>query len=190
MENWTDPFFQAANEVNSGFTRSIRVHDNLIVGTTHRGITIAGYEQNGPVEDIEIFNNTIVGCGNDASAWEGAGLVIEADSPQNKNFIVRNNVLSGNQTGINTNSQTYLILDRNLIHGPSSITGNNAILADPGFSDPANGNYGLSSDSPAIDAALGSPLSQTDHADVIRPLDGDGDGHALVDLGAFEYRNR
>ena len=64
-------------------------------------------------------------------------------------------------------------------------TGAGNIDADPLFV--GNGNYQLQSGSPCIDtgANLGAPAYDINQ--VVRPQDGDGDGEAIVDMGAFEF---
>lgn len=66
-------------------------------------------------------------------------------------------------------------------------TGSNGnISADPSFRDPSSGNYRLQADSPAIDSGTsdGAPPSDLDEAP--RPVDGNGDGIAKFDMGAYE----
>ena len=64
---------------------------------------------------------------------------------------------------------------------------------DPRFNNRAGGDYSLRADSPLIDAAgadpvdPGGPESATDRAGNPRILDGNGDGTAARDIGAFEY---
>ena len=58
---------------------------------------------------------------------------------------------------------------------------------DPKFRAPASGDFSLLADSPAIDAGTGLVAVATDIRGVSRPTDGNGDGEAIVDLGAYEY---
>jgi hypothetical protein len=76
--------------------------------------------------------------------------------------------------------------DRNLWGGklqfpraPGSLEG------DPRFVDPAAGDFHLRADSPAVDRGVPTGYSaDLDGATV--PQDGDGDGTAATDLGAYE----
>ena len=64
------------------------------------------------------------------------------------------------------------------------------IDADPLFVDPANGDYRLRPDSPCIDAGTDLADVSVDLDGTRRPLDGDGDGMARFDMGAFEFDPR
>jgi serine protease len=70
---------------------------------------------------------------------------------------------------------------------------NNDIDVDPLFVSPAIGDYHLRFGSPAIDA--GGACHETcetvpDLDGLTRPIDGNGDGIAVRDMGAFEYGHR
>jgi hypothetical protein len=60
-------------------------------------------------------------------------------------------------------------------------------LDDPGFAGAADGDYTLAAGSPALDTAPAAPgAPATDLLGRARPADGDGNGSALADPGAFE----
>jgi len=170
-----------------GTARGISIHDNLVRDCARVGLRLAGYLKGGPIQDVAIYQNTVVRCGSWGGAWETSGLLVEAQNASNRNFVVRNNIFSGNRDQISTKKQTCLTLDRNLLHGPSQVTGENALVADPLFVNAASNDFRLMSGSPAIDAALGEPLSTRDHDDQARPLP--GNTKALGDLGAFEWNS-
>lgn len=68
--------------------------------------------------------------------------------------------------------------------------GDSNIDADPMFVDPAGGDYHLRPDSPCIDMGSNAAVPgwlTTDFEGDTRILDGDGDGQAIVDMGADEY---
>jgi hypothetical protein len=115
--------------------------------------------------------------------------------PFSDRIVIANNVMAFNTSGVYRRSgatlfPTLLHNDMwngaydyvNLSPGPGDIT------ADPRFIDRPLGNYRLQATSPAIDAG------SNDHAPLPWDLDGapriqdgEGNGTAIVDMGAFEY---
>ena len=73
---------------------------------------------------------------------------------------------------------------------PDLITGvNGNIKTDPQFVDPTAGDYRLLATSPCIDAGINAfVLSAFDLSGAPRIADGDLDGHAAVDMGAYELQ--
>ncbi|MGG7380880.1 choice-of-anchor Q domain-containing protein, partial [Escherichia coli] len=56
----------------------------------------------------------------------------------------------------------------------------------PGFVHPASGDYHLTAASPLVDAGDPAVASQADFDGLMRSIDGNGDGTATPDIGAFE----
>jgi parallel beta-helix repeat protein len=63
---------------------------------------------------------------------------------------------------------------------------NGNISADPLFVNGDAGDFHLKTGSPAIDAGTDGGTPVADFDGVTRPLDGNGDGTAVIDIGAFE----
>jgi hypothetical protein len=64
--------------------------------------------------------------------------------------------------------------------------GEGNIDADPLFLEPDNGDFHLGPGSPCIDAGTNPGAPATDYEGDPRPIDGDGDGTATVDMGVDE----
>jgi hypothetical protein len=155
------------------------------------GIQVRGYLVNGPMQDVFVYQNTVVRTGNlQGITYENAGILIDADHPNNSNIVVRNNIVAECAIQIKTKSYAFYLVENNLLFGtsstpkPSSQTvlygnpGTNAILEDPLFENSAKADFSLKLSSPAIDKAMGSPQSTIDFNDFVRPTKGD--------LGAIE----
>jgi hypothetical protein len=65
---------------------------------------------------------------------------------------------------------------------------NGNISADPLFANSAAGDYHLLQGSPAIDAGTANQAPLTDFDGKARPVDGNGDGTAAFDIGAYEFK--
>ena len=113
------------------------------------------------------------------------------------NQVFRNNIISGNEVGFevefgteadNPVWQNNLVagngIDYKTISNPTGTKGN--ISKDPLFIDAANNNFRLRRESPAIDAGTNMSAPPQDFERETRPVDGDGDGVATVDIGADE----
>lgn len=165
-----------------GTAKGIRVHDNVVYNIKRVGIRIAGYLNNGPLQEIDVYQNTIVNCGTSGGNWENCGLLIEATNATNYGFNIRNNIIASSPVQIRGNNQTYpIVIDNNILFGSTLLSGTNAITQDPKFTDPASNDYRLKEGSPAINKVAGSPLSTKDFNDVVRAAGNQGD------IGAFEY---
>jgi parallel beta-helix repeat protein len=178
-----------------GTLTGVKIHDNIVFDIPRAGIQVRGYLVNGPMKDVFVYQNTVVRTGNlQGISYENAGILIDADHPNNSNMVVRNNIVAECAIQIKTKTFSFLTVDNNLLFGPSSTPkptnpgvlygnpGTNAILENPFFENSANADFRLKIGSPAIDKAVGTPLSTADFYDFPRPT--------KADLGAVENQDQ
>ncbi|HEX2047605.1 MAG TPA: right-handed parallel beta-helix repeat-containing protein [Acidimicrobiales bacterium] len=143
-----------------------------------------------------LLNNTIVN--NEAPS--GAGVSVESGGPILTNNIVFGNIVFGPPGSLvrcSPGVDEPPVFSHNVVHdgtaspydGCADPTGTNGnISADPLIAAPNSLDYHPRAGSPVIDAGDGSApsLPPTDHFGDARVTDGDGDGVAVVDMGAIE----
>lgn len=147
---------------------------------------------------VRLINNTIVGNANATDA------AVIADGFNSNAEIINNIILAnGTQTGLSCNpiykdgppvvqfndsfSPLGLSYD-GMCAGFGGSNGNNS--ADPALVSVKRGNYRLLANSPAIDAGTNSTpdIQPKDFAGKPRIVDGNGDGIAVIDMGAYEFQ--
>lgn len=170
-------------EPTEGITRDVTVRDNVIYACD-QGIEVGvnpGYGTDRTrVQDVAVINNTVYGCDY------GAVLGYAQNVTWRNNAIVRS---ARNGVYAYASGLTGHTFDRNLLHAnaPSvwrGVAHTNDLERDPGFRDPAHGDFVLRSDSPAVDA--GDPGTTAKEAGA---LDGAGRPRIVngrIDLGAYE----
>jgi hypothetical protein len=175
-----------------GTLTGVKIHDNIVYDISRVGIRLSGYLVNGVMKDVFVYQNTVVRAGTQPGlTYENCGILMDADDPQNSNFVIRNNIVADCPFQIKTKTFSFLTVDNNLLSGNSSTPkpsnptvlyanpGTNAILADPLFANTLSADFKLKQNSPAIDKAVGSPLSTMDFFDYPRTL--------KSDIGAVEF---
>jgi serine protease len=168
-------------------TSSPLIINNIFVNNPCRAVNMTLPTGTAPV----VANNTMVN--------NSVGVRVDARVPTSAQLYL-NNIVYGNQTGLevdflssgNEPTWTNNLVFQNTTNysGISDQTGQNGnISVDPLFVDVTHHNFQLQSSSPAIDAGtLSVPhLPPTDFAGNPRVVDGNGDGTALPDMGAYEF---
>ena len=175
---------------DSGLCKDIIITDNLITNNTSWA---GGGVEAISLGDVIFTNNTIY---NNTASYGGGIFFLMGDS----DLFVYNNIIWGNSSDSLGNDINIQISgspagssygynnDYAEIYGNWTNSGNN-INKTPLFSDAANGDYHLAESSPCIDAGINTApeISNVDFEGNLRIHDGDNNGTATVDMGAYEY---
>jgi hypothetical protein len=151
---------------------------NNLAGNCCGGVVLEGV--NGLVQAT--FRNVTV-TANRASFHTGGVLLEHEVSLDLVNSIVWNNQLA--ELSVFAGTERFAVSYSDVGEGLLPGTGN--ISADPRFLDPGSRDYRLRGRSPAVDAGTNVDAPRRDIRGLARPLDGNGDGVAVTDMGAYEF---
>jgi hypothetical protein len=181
----------ALGSEDGGTLENVYVFNNIAYNNRYVGLSVTANGLSGPMQGIYIFNNTLYNNG-----WTDWGGGILVDDVNAQNVIVRNNIASQNlyfQIAVNPGLPAqHVTIDHNLIDGyrhheeEGETRGNDFVEGDPLFVNPTQANFHLQETSPAVDQGSAVDAPADDYDDHSRPQDGDQDGTAEYDIGAYE----
>jgi Ca2+-binding RTX toxin-like protein len=175
----------AANSLgldNQAYKGKILIANNISYNNGGAGIQVF------KSSNVDVVNNTTY-QNSQHPELKASGEILISGASDNVNVV--NNIMYAGNNGnsyVVGGSATNIKADYNLIYNTSNYNkkGTNFILGkDPGFVNAAARNFALKSGSAAIDAGSNAFNNVTGRT----PHDGDGNGTAVVDIGAYEAPN-
>lgn len=178
---------------------------DLGTSTGSAGLAVINENPDANPKSIQANHVTIVGGGSNskgAYAWAAYATAIQQATITLDNSIVRGPqtdllAVAGNNGGLGGPSTATITTSYSDLHSKTAtsqpngtaqvVVGAGELDADPAFSNPAAGDYRPTAASPVVDkgdAAAGGPA--LDRLGVARVTDGNGDGTAVRDMGAYE----
>ena len=126
--------------------------------------------------DITVMNSTIAYNQADQAVLLWSGIL-----------TITNSIMYENALNLQADppcTDCFVVTYSNIQGGDTS---NGNIDEDPMFVDPVSGDYSLKYGSACIDTGTDSGAPDHDLANTERPLDGDGDGTKVTDMGTYEF---
>jgi len=190
----------AANDAGGGFyligdgTSATLENVTVSGNTANSGFGGGGIYHGG--SSLTLRNVTIAGNSNQYGSGQGAGLyVVSSNTP----LSMVNTILADNgsedfrrsSSSTSAMSVTYSLIENQgnagLTHGvDGNLIGQDPLLAPLADNGGFSQTHALLAGSPAVDAGDNAACLSEDQRQVARPVDGDDDGTATCDMGAYE----
>jgi hypothetical protein len=172
-------FGLAAGAETGGLLHDVSYVNNIVYNCEGPGMVVASWGRSGsphPMDGVRFINNTLYKAG---TRWGGA---VALDDPDARNVVIRNNIYAecGAPTGLAAKLLPSWHYDHNLFTAKGEGQGEDAVIGDPEFVDPADGNLHIQAGSAAVDAGSAEGAPALDMDGQKRPA---GKG---VDIGADE----
>jgi hypothetical protein len=175
-----DTFSELGNSRSADNTFAYNVVRGSLASATFL-VTRGASSSYGPVLRTRLYNNTVLLTGSSSQ-----GVICHAGCGPDI-LTMRNNII---QAVVKAGyADARFDEDYNLYYGGivQFTMGPHSLVADPRFVNAAAGDLHLQSSSPAIDRGVSAGYTQ-DFDGVAVPQDGNRDGTAAPDFGAYEYR--
>lgn len=155
-------------ELSQGLLTDVQVYQNLVWGCHLNGLEtwdelLASGTGAGQMTGVRIYNNVFYGCGVDGV---GAGIRLEDIEDAE---VVNNIIALNSEEGIIGNGVESSAISHNLfyfVEDSQEPVGADYVIGDPRFVDPANGDFHLQADSPAIDRGVDVSLPAVGAPDI------------------------
>jgi len=177
--------------------RNLTTIDNSVIVVGQNGVALAANPQPGSPATLNADGITILTP--DHISTRAVWAATPAAPAENAQVNVRNSIIQGGKfeaSAMGAGHAGIAISYSDLDPGGDEINGANASITeshttnvgDPGFADPQLGDFHLLPSSPLIDAGDPGTPAGLDMEGSPRLVDGNGDGTARRDMGAFEYQ--
>lgn len=152
----------------------VLIRNNLIINNWQNGIRTKDNLNN-----VQIYNNTFFNNGRSSGSLDAQGDISVREYSKGL-FLIKNNIFCNEDGHVQNRKNSPNIILENNLYWPSksktyNVSDSKALVWEPGFIDPDNGNFKLKADSRSIDAGidLGFPYAAR-----------------APDLGAFESKEK